>query len=240
MAKDERMLETAAAGRKSRSDFIAEQLEEAVINGAIPAGSRLDEASIATQFGVSRTPVREALHILCGRGLAAREPYKGVVVTQISAQRIDEMFEAMAELEATCGRLASHRMTMSERAELENIHHEMNALADEGEHTGYNELNTRFHSLLFQGSHNSDLIAAAQTLRLKLAPFRKYQLKDKGRLKRSCSEHQQIVDAILDQDPKAAENALRRHLVSAAQEVLLKRRRREEDSQTETNLIEEA
>jgi DNA-binding GntR family transcriptional regulator len=131
-------------------------------------------------------------------------------------------------------------MTMSERAELENIHREMNVLAEDGEHAAYNELNTRFHSLLFQGSHNSDLIAAAQTLRLKLAPFRKYQLKDKGRLKRSCNEHQQIVDAILDQDPKAAENALRRHLVSAAQEVLIKRQRQEEDLVTETNLIEEA
>lgn len=234
------MLDEVAPAKKSRSDFIAEQLEEAVINGAIPAGSRLDETSIAAQFGVSRTPVREALHILCGRGLAEREPYKGVVVTQISAQRIDEMFEAMAELEATCGRLASHRMTMSERAELESMHHEMNVLADEGDHAAYNELNTRFHNLLFQGSHNSDLIAAAQTLRLKLAPFRKYQLKDKGRLKRSCSEHQQIVDAILNQDPKAAENALRRHLVSAAQEVLIKRQRQEENTVAKTNLIEEA
>lgn len=223
------MLDSPAPSKKSRSDFIAEQLEEAVIKGAIPAGSRLDETSIATQFSVSRTPVREALHILCGRGLAEREPYKGVVVTQISAQRIDEMFEAMAELEATCGRLSSHRMTMSERAALENMHGEMNALAEEGDYAGYNEINTRFHDLLFQGSRNSDLIAAAQTLRLKLAPFRKYQLKDKGRLKRSCNEHQQIVDAILDQNPKAAENAVRRHLVSAAQEVLLKRQRQEDE-----------
>ena len=93
------MSEISASTRKNRSDFIAEQLEEAVINGAFPAGSRLDEASIALQFGVSRTPVREALHILCGRGWAEREPFKGVVVTQISAERIDEMFEAMAELE---------------------------------------------------------------------------------------------------------------------------------------------
>ncbi|UIY32020.1 GntR family transcriptional regulator (plasmid) [Neorhizobium galegae] len=110
------MLDTPQPGKKIRSDAIAEQLEEAVINGEIAAGARLDETSIAAQFNVSRTPVREALHILCGRGLAEREPYKGVIVTQISAERIDEMFEAMAELEATCGRLASHRMTMSERA----------------------------------------------------------------------------------------------------------------------------
>jgi DNA-binding GntR family transcriptional regulator len=230
------MLDMPVSTRKSRSDFITEQLEEAVINGQIPAGSRLDEASIAQQFGVSRTPVREALHILCGRGLAEREPYKGVVVTQISAERIDEMFEAMAELEATCGRLASHRMTMSERAELETVHREMNVLAEDGDNDGYNDLNTRFHNLLFQGSHNSDLIAAAQTLRLKLAPFRKFQLKDKARIKQSCREHQQIVDAILDQDGKAAENALRRHLVSAAQEVLVRRQRQEGEAAARTTV----
>ncbi|HEV7256660.1 MAG TPA: GntR family transcriptional regulator [Bosea sp. (in: a-proteobacteria)] len=230
------MPDTLAAARKSRGDSIAEHLEEAVINGTIPAGARLDEASIALQFGVSRTPVREALHILCGRGLAEREPYKGVVVTPISPERIDEMFEAMAELEATCGRLASHRMTMRERAELEGLHRRMNALADEGDLDGYHELNTQFHSLLFQGSHNSDLIAAAQTLRLKLASFRRFQLKDRGRVGRSCLEHQQIVDAILDQDAKAAENALRRHLVSAAQEVLVRRQRQDDEAVAKNSL----
>jgi DNA-binding GntR family transcriptional regulator len=229
------MLDTPGTRKKVRSDLIAEQLEEAVIKGEIASGSRLDETSIAAQFGLSRTPVREALHILCGRGLAKRVPYKGVIVTQISTERIGEMFEAMAEFEATCGRLASHRMTMSERAELENLHMEMNALAEEGDHAAYNETNARFHSLLFQGSRNSDLIAASQSLRQKLAPFRKYQLKDKGRLKRSCSEHQQIVDAILNQDPKAAENALRRHLVSAAQEVFIKRQGREDNATATIN-----
>lgn len=215
--------------KKSRGDFIAEQLEEAVLNGNIMAGSRLDEVSIAAQYGVSRTPVREALHILCARGFAEREPYRGVIVTQISVQRIDEMFEAMAELEALCGRLASHRMLMSERAELQNLHNEMNVFATQGNHTAYNEYNTQFHTLIFQGCHNSDLIAASQALRLKLAPFRKYQLKDAGRLMRSCEEHQLIVDAIINQDPKAAETALRRHLLSAAQEILLKRNQAEED-----------
>ncbi|KQQ35169.1 MULTISPECIES: GntR family transcriptional regulator [Rhizobium/Agrobacterium group] len=217
------MLDGRTPLKKARSDVIADQLEEAVITGEIAAGSRLDENSLAVQFQVSRTPVREALRILCGRGLAEREAFKGVIVTQISTERIDEMFEAMAELEATCGRLSSQRMTMRERAELEAMHREMNGLAQDGDHVGYNAVNTEFHSLLFQGCHNRDLISAAQTLRLKLAPFRKYQLKDVGRLKRSCDEHQQIVDAVLEQDAKAAENALRRHLVSAAQEVLVRR-----------------
>tara|TARA_R110002124_G_scaffold133942_7_gene296520 strand:+ start:5472 stop:6182 length:711 start_codon:yes stop_codon:yes gene_type:complete len=221
------MLDRPGEARQVHSHVVAEELEEEIIAGRIAAGSRLDETSIAARFGISRTPVREALHILCGRSLAERVPYKGVLVAQISEERIDQMFEAMAEIEATCGRLSSQRMTMSERAELERMHRQMNELAEAEDHSGYDATNTAFHSLLFQGCHNSDLVGIAQTLRLKLAPFRKYQLKDTGRLKRSCQEHQQIVDAILDQDARAAEIALRRHLVSAAQEVMIRRKIRD-------------
>ncbi|MET3599779.1 GntR family transcriptional regulator [Martelella mangrovi] len=219
------MLENLSMQKMSLGDRIAGQLEDQVINGTIPAGAKLDETAIASQFSVSRTPVREALHILCSRGLADRIAYKGVVVTRISPERIDEMFEAMAELEAVCGRLACHRMTMSERAELQAMHHEMEGLAETGDSAAYEALNNRFHALIFAGCHNTDIIASAEALRVKLAPFRKYQLDDAGRLKRSSREHQQIVDAILDQDPTATESALRRHLISAAHEVVNKRQR---------------
>lgn len=219
------MLENSSEQKMSLGDVIASQLEEQVINGSIPAGAKLDETAIATRFSVSRTPVREALHILCGRGLADRVAYKGVVVTRISPVRIDEMFEAMAELEAVCGRLACHRMTMSERAELEALHHEMEGLAEADDGSAYEALNTRFHTLIFAGCHNTDIIASAEALRLKLAPFRKYQLSEAGRRKRSSLEHRQIVDAILDQNPAATESALRRHLISAAREVVLRRQR---------------
>jgi DNA-binding GntR family transcriptional regulator len=210
--------------RRVHSDTITERLEDEIISGLIPAGTRLDENSIAARFGVSRTPVREALHTLCARWLAERVPYKGVLVSQISTERIDQMFEAMAEVEAMCGRLSSQRMTMSELAELEELHRQMNEMAESGDHLAYTATNARFHTLIFQGSHNHDLLEIAQALRLKLAPFRKYQLRDKGRLKRSCTEHQVIVDALLNHDAKAAENALRRHLVSAAREVLSRRK----------------
>lgn len=223
------MLDNSSTQKTSLSDRIASQLEDQVINGQLPAGAKLDETAIASQFSVSRTPVREALHILCSRGLADRIAYKGVVVTQISPERVDEMFEAMAELEAVCGRLSCHRMTMSERAELQALHQEMEGLAVRGDSSAYEALNTRFHQLIFAGCHNGEIIAAAEALRVRLAPFRKYQLGDAGRLKRSSGEHRQIVDAILDQDPVMAESALRRHLVSAAHE-LVKRRQPERNT----------
>lgn len=217
------MLEDVTKGRRVQSDIVLEQLEAEIISGRIEAGAKLDENSIAQRFGLSRTPVREALHALCGRSLAERVPYRGVLVATLSPQRIDQMFEAMAEMEATCGRLASQRMTMSERARLEAMHRDMETLAQAGDFTAYERINSDFHSLIMEGSHNLDLVALADTMRLKLRPFRKFQLQDRGRLKRSCEEHQDIVDALLDQDAQRTGIALRRHLVSAAQEFLMRR-----------------
>ncbi|WP_417583148.1 GntR family transcriptional regulator [Pelagibacterium sp.] len=217
------MLDDLTEGRRVQSDTVVEQLEAEIISGRIEPGTRLDENSLAQRFGLSRTPVREALHALCGRALAERVPYKGVLVASLSPERIDQMFEAMAEMEATCGRLASQRMTMSERAKLEAMHRNMNVLAERGDFAAYEAVNSEFHSLIMAGSHNIDLVALADSMRLKLRPFRRYQLQDQGRLKRSCQEHQDIVDALLDQDAQRAGTALRRHLVSAAQEFLMRR-----------------
>lgn len=217
------MLDDVTRSRRVQSDILVEQLEADIISGRIEPGTRLDENSLAQRFGLSRTPVREALHALCGRSLAERVPYKGVLVAALSPERIDQMFEAMAEMEATCGRLASQRMTMSERARLEAMHRDMNALAEDGDFNAYESVNSDFHSLIMAGSHNLDLVALADAMRLKLRPFRKYQLQDQGRLRRSCQEHQDIIDALLDQDAQRAGTALRRHLVSAAQEFLMRR-----------------
>ena len=217
------MLDEETRGRRVQSDAVVEHLEAEIIAGRIAPGTKLDETSIAQRFGLSRTPIREALHALCGRALAERVPYKGVLVATLSPERIDQMFEAMAEMEATCGRLASQRMTRSERARLEAMHRNMYALAESGDFTTYEAINSDFHSLIMAGSHNLDLVALAETMRLKLRPFRKYQLQDLGRLKRSCQEHQDIVDALLDQDAQRTGVALRRHLVSAAQEFLMRR-----------------
>ncbi|WP_245958362.1 GntR family transcriptional regulator [Pelagibacterium sediminicola] len=224
MLGDDNMVGGSAQHRRMQSEIVLEGLEAEIIAGIIPPGTRLDETGIGDRFGVSRTPVREALHALCARSLAERVPYKGVLVLALSPEHIDQMFEAMAEMEATCGRLASQRMTMSERAELETMHREMNALADAGDYETYEGVNSRFHTLIVAGCHNKDLVALAESMRAKLRPFRKYQLHDRGRISRSCAEHQDIVDALLDQDAQRAGTALRRHLVSAAQEFLLRRK----------------
>ncbi|MBY6200552.1 GntR family transcriptional regulator [Maritalea mobilis] len=213
---------TSDTPRRLLGHSIAATLEERILLGEIAAGSKLDETSLARDFDVSRTPVREALQIVVSRGLAVRMPYKGVVVSDITRDRIDDLFEAMGEIEALCGRFSAQRMSMEERAVLLGLHETMSDLALQGGAEAYEAANTRFHQAIYAGSHNSDFVEMAEAMRLKLSPFRRSQLADRARIEHSNAEHAQIVEAIIERDGQAAEKALRRHLLSAAQTMLEK------------------
>jgi DNA-binding GntR family transcriptional regulator len=101
---------------------LRESIEEEIATGRLLPGTRLDEVELATRFGVSRTPIREALRLLLGEGLVETRPQRGAVVAQVTPQRLIEMFEVMAELEAMCARLAARRMSDVELAEVEAAH----------------------------------------------------------------------------------------------------------------------
>jgi DNA-binding GntR family transcriptional regulator len=211
------------AGRGVRSALIAQKLEEDIVAGTIAAGVRLDETSIAERFGVSRTPVREALMTLTSRALAERVPYKGVVVARISEARIHEMFEAMGEIEAVCGQMAAGRMTMIELAELQELHARMQGFVQAGGLAEYETANSGFHAMIYAACRNADLAEVAEGLRLKLAPFRRRQLWDMARAAQSHKEHDGIVEALVDRDSQRAGQRLRRHLLSAAQAFFARR-----------------
>lgn len=200
---------------------IAMKLEAAIIAGELEAGTRLDEMSLADRYAVSRTPVREALQILVSRALVTRIPFRGTVVSEITRDRINELFEAMGEVEALCGRFAAERMRMEERARLETLHEDMGQIMAAQEIVAYEQANTEFHQLIYQGARNSEFHAMAEAMRLKLAPFRRRQLADETRIARSHREHTRIVEAVMQRNGAAAEKALRRHLTSAAKAMLL-------------------
>src|SRR5437763_67865 len=101
---------------------LRESIEEEIATGRLLPGTRLDEVELAKRFGVSRTPIREALRLLLGEGLVETRPQRGAVVAQVTPQRLIEMFEVMAELEAMCARLAARRMSDAELAEVEAAH----------------------------------------------------------------------------------------------------------------------
>ena len=94
-----------------RSDALRDHLEEDILTGALRPGDRLDEMSLAERFGVSRTPIREALFHLAAAGLIDNRPKRGAIVAEIGPRQLVEMFEVMAELEGMCARLAARRAT---------------------------------------------------------------------------------------------------------------------------------
>src|SRR5262249_54897916 len=111
-----------ATGNGTRAERLREAIEDSIATGAFAPGMHLDETELAQRFGVSRTPLREALIQLSSIGIVAMRPRRGAVVAEVPPQRLLEMFEVMAELEAMCGRLAARRMSRDDHAALLEAH----------------------------------------------------------------------------------------------------------------------
>ncbi len=202
------------------STMILDVLEAEIVSGQIDPGARLNEAALAERFGVSRTPIREVLQNIVSRSLAERVPFKGVVVRAFDEARIRSMFEAMAEIEATCGGLAALRMEAEALDALENAHLKMSEMASYKASREYEAMNIEFHNQIYRGSGNDDLAQMAMDMRLKLAPFRKSQLMQVDRMLQSNREHGMIVGLLRARNKAGVETALRQHLAGAAETVV--------------------
>ncbi|WP_227817498.1 GntR family transcriptional regulator [Nitrogeniibacter aestuarii] len=196
-----------------RSEQLGEEIEERIVTGQYRPGMRLDEQDLANEFGVSRTPIREALIQLASTGMIEMRPRRGAIVAQASATRLCEMFEVMAELEAMCGRLAARRITPAEQAELLEAHRACEAARDADDPDEYYRLNEVFHQRIYQASHNGFLAEQAEALHRRLRPYRRLQLRVRNRMRTSYSEHQAIVERILEGDSEGAADTLQRHVV---------------------------
>ena len=188
------------------------RLETEIFSGALVPGERLDEMGLARRFGVSRTPVREALMQLASSGLVEMRPRQGAVVATITVQNLLQMFEVMAELEAMCARLAARRTTPEERDRIQAAHEACKRCASDRNPIDYYEANRTFHEALYAGAHNQYLEDSTRSLRNRLNAYRRFQLHQGGRVAQSLAEHEAVVEAILAGDAEAAENAMRAHV----------------------------
>ena len=199
--------------KQKRSDLLREAIEEKIAMGVYPPGKRLDEAELLSEFGVSRTPLREALIQLAYLGLIELRPRRGAVVAQLAPQQLIEMFEVMGELEAMCGRLAARRITETEQRELLAAHQACKAAAESDGPDAYYYANERFHYAIYAASHNSFLAAEARQLHRKLRVYRRLQLRLRNRVANSFAEHDGIVAAILAGNGELTDERLRKHIL---------------------------
>jgi len=202
---------------------LADQIEALILSGELAPGCKLDEQGLAQRFEVSRTPIREALRRLASTGLIDLRPNRGAFVSTVTAERLEEMFVAMAELEATCARLASMSMTPVERRGLQRLHERMGEMVEREQVDEFTASNETFHNLVYAGAHNSLIEEATLSLRRRLAPYRRAQFRTPGRIARSHAEHDTVVKTVVSGEPARAHAAMLHHvdLVGASFEKLL-------------------
>lgn len=199
--------------KRSTTQKLKDSLEEDIINGRLLPGEQLDHDALAQQYGVSRTPIREAVQQLVVSGLVTVKPKKGTFVARVGFDQLIEMFEVMAELEGMCGRLAARRIQPSElealRAALKRCQ-DPAVMADPDDYYYENE---EFHSCIYTASHNTFLAAETRQLKQRLKPYRRLQLQARNRVSTSVEEHRKIFEAIESGNEQEAERCLKEHVL---------------------------
>jgi DNA-binding GntR family transcriptional regulator len=193
---------------------IVRSLEQEILTGVLKPGERLDEQTLAVQFGASRTPVREALRHLSAAGPVELRPRRGAVVADISIPAMIQMFEVMSVLEGLCARLAARRMTEGERTRLREAHEEYGraAGAETPDVAECYALSAKFHDHIYAGAHNPFLYETTRNIRTRLSAYRRHQLQQRGRLFESHEEHEAIIAAILAGDGDRTDELMRQHV----------------------------
>ena len=187
------------------TDRVAERIFDTLVDGIVAgrmiAGEPLMEKALAEQFGVSRTPVREALHRLEQSNLAERGARRAYFVSHLQARDLAELFEAVGEVESALAALATHRLTEIERQQLLVILEEGWTCGDDPE--AYGRINARFHEVIKTGARSPVLARSFDDLNRRALAWRAANFHEDGnRLSTSRAEHQALSDAILARTPK--------------------------------------
>ena len=202
---------------RSRVQQVRDELEDDIVNGRMRPGEQVQIEQLVARFGVSRTPVREALQQLGISGLVAVQPKRGTFVAQVGIPELIQMFEVMAELEALCARLAARRATKTMMEEVEaalsacEVQCAAEALND------YYYANEQFHQLIYQACGNPFLVQQTLALKNRLKPYRRLQLQMRNRMAQSLQEHREMVKALHMGDADTAARVTRDHVLIQGQ-----------------------
>jgi DNA-binding GntR family transcriptional regulator len=206
--------------RESSAQRIEAALIEDIAAGSLKPGERLDETSLAARFGVSRTPVREALSRLTAQGILVARDKRGVQVTEYSREQLAQIFEAMHEIEAVCARLASQRLTLLARSELEVAQQRCVEVAEAGDFAGYLRANEALHLAIYKATGNPYIAEIAADFRRRTGPFRAKKFATHEDLVASAQSHEELLSGIFSEDSQAASKGMREHMTASFMQTL--------------------
>lgn len=206
--------------RKSLGQHVFDNLKQAIIRGNITPGEWLVESHIAQMLGISRTPVREAIHKLEREGLIERQPRGGFTILGLGRDDIEETFGIRSVLEGYAARLATVKHRSKELKALETKIGEFQVCLNNGKLDVLPEINTEFHDLLYALSKSPRLIHMINALRDQIFRFRQMILKDDKLAKISNEDHIQMLKFMRKRDAEGVEMLVRDHILRGQDEVL--------------------
>jgi DNA-binding GntR family transcriptional regulator len=190
---------------------VADRLRDQIFAKQLAPGSWLDEQSLAEEFGISRTPMREAIKALASEGLVTMKMRRGAYVTEVNRSDLVQIFTVLSLLEGQAAKEAALKATEDELNLLDHLHHRLETAAADRDIEQFFEINVKFHELIQQIAGNRWMNGVIDDLRKVLKLHRKDSLTSTGRLQNSLIEHREILRAILKRDELAAEAAMRKH-----------------------------
>lgn len=203
--------------QRSTPDLIADALREAIVRGIFQEGQSLRQDEIATQFGVSRIPVREALRQLEAEGLVQIHLNRGAMVSALSPAEAQEIFEIRSALEVKAIQLAIPKLTPSDLEKASEILAQTDQVTDAGMLA---KLNWEFHATLYTTAERPRLLTIIKTLHLNVDRYVRLQMSQMDYLERSQKEHYQLLEACQQHDTKAAVRLLKRHIDTAGEQLV--------------------
>ena len=191
---------------------VADRLREQIFTKQLASGSWLDEQSLADQFGISRTPMREAIKVLASEGLVTIKMRRGAYVTEVDRKDLEQIFTILSLLEGQAAKETATKATEDELNLLDHLHHRLEKAAADRDIEQFFEINGKFHELIQEIAGNRWMNGVIADLRKVLKLHRRNSLTSTGRLQNSLIEHREILKAILKRDEHAAEITMRKHL----------------------------
>ena len=208
--------------QNSLTSLVQRELERRILGGELAPGSKLNEADIAGELGVSRGPVREAFRAIEQTGLVRTEKNRGVFVRQVSLEEANEIYEVRAALEGLIGRLAAKRIRPEQVEKIRAVVKKMHAVGRARDAQAYYPLNVQFHELLCEAAGNRALLANYRRVVNELDLYRRETLlRSAENVPISTKDHEAILDAVAEGDERLAERLLFEHVINSRERLHL-------------------
>lgn len=196
-------------------------LEEEILSGELKKGDSLAEIALSKRLGVSRTPIRGALHRLKEDGLVEIAPNKGAVVLGVDKNDLIDIYKVRDRLEGLASASAAKMISKEALSELRESVELSEFYISRGDTEKVKELDTAFHLMIYKASGNRQLESILTELHRKIKTYRKLSLSVSGRVEKSIMEHREILEAIEKGDENLADTLTSRHIERALENLIV-------------------